>query len=306
MDNSVLIVGSLNIDVTLMVENFPKLGETIIGKSYYESCGGKGANQAVAVAALGLDASMLGKVGKDTFGITLLNNLKKYNIDTSYVLQDDCESGKAFIQVDKEGNNNIVVIPGCNFTLTPQEIDNSENAFLNCRAVILQNEIPMDTVLYVLKKAKKKNLLTVYNPAPAKRIDNEYIKYIDYLILNETELEEIFNLHLDDLQDKEKIFSMMLEKQLKNLIITVGEKGSIYITNSIIEYFSPFAVKAVDTTAAGDTFIGAFTMKILQGDNVPSAMKFANAASALAVSKRGAQESIPSVEEVYLFLNTNK
>lgn len=312
MSDSILIIGSLNMDVTVRVENLPRLGETIFSQSYYESCGGKGANQAVAAAALGLDVFMLGKVGKDAYGDKLIANLKQKNIHDDYVLRSDCPSGRAFIQVDKNGNNNIVVVAGCNFALSKQEIDSSQEAFVRSKALILQNEIPFPLVFYSLKKAKEENLLTIYNPAPAQKIDLEFIKYIDYLIMNEVELQEIFSLQTDDFNNPKKIFSQLQKIGLKNLIVTLGHKGSIYVNadaadeRSALQHFSAYPVQVVDTTAAGDTFIGAFTQKILQNKDISEAMRFANAAAALTVSRRGAQESIPSLQEVLDFYNSRQ
>lgn len=304
MKNRVLIVGSLNMDVTLQVKSLPRVGETILGEQYYESCGGKGANQAVATASLGCQVTMLGKVGNDDYGTVLIENLKKHNIDTSYIVQENCNTGRAFIQVDKKGNNNIVVVSGCNFALTKNEVDHFEKAFDSCLAVILQNEIPQPVILHVLKKAKKKNLITIYNPAPAKPFNSSWGSYIDYLIVNEVELEEIFGISVEDITNK-KTFALLKKQKIKTLIVTVGEQGSICIEDKEVFFFNAYQVKAVDTTAAGDTFVGAFTQKLLETEDVHVAIQFANAASAITVGRKGAQESIPHGEEVIAFLTEN-
>ena len=298
-----LIVGSLNLDITVKVNNIPKLGETIIGEKYFESFGGKGANQAVAASKLGMEVSMIGKVGNDSIGEKLLNNLVENKVNASGIIVSDIESGKAIIQIDNQGNNNIVVIPGSNFSIITEEIEELSEIFETNNVLITQYETPIDVVEYSLKKAKKLGLITIVNPAPAKKVSKDLYKYIDFLILNETELEIIFDINCDDIDFYEKVKKITVEYDLNDVILTLGDKGSIHIDKKgKIDEFKAYKVKAIDTTAAGDTFIGAFTNKYLETKNVSESIKFATAASAIVVTRFGAQNSIPSIKEVDAFI----
>lgn len=298
----ILVVGSLNMDLVVRVQNLPKLGETILGDAFYENPGGKGANQAVAAARLGAHVSMIGKIGKDAYGTALLENLKKNDIDTDGIIISDVITGRAVIEVDSMGNNNIVVIPGSNMELTKEDIDEKREIMENSDIVILQQEIPINTVEYVLKQAKKSGKITILNPAPAQKIEDDILKLVDYLILNETELELITGN--DTIKDEEypNIINDLQERGSKNIILTLGEKGGIYSEEDEINTYKALKVKAVDTTAAGDSFIGAFALKLAEEAKTEEAVNFAVAVSALTVTKIGAQQSLPTKTEVSEFL----
>ena len=302
-----LVIGSLNMDMTVKVEELPKLGETIFGNDFYESCGGKGANQAVAVSKLGMKTEMIGMVGKDSQGEKLIQNLNKYGIISDNVIKSDELTGRAIITVDKKGDNNIIVIPGSNFKITKEHIQDKQDVIASSDVVILQNEIPADTVEFSLLKAKELGKITIFNPAPARKLSEKVFKNTDYLILNETEMEEIFEIEFNDKEYTEKISSKKKEYSIKNIILTLGDKGSILFSedNSIKKY-DVYKVKAVDTTAAGDSFIGAFTMKICEIGNPDEAIKYATAVSAIVVTRQGAQDSIPTREEIEKFIEENK
>ena len=302
-----LVIGSLNMDMTVKVEELPKLGETIFGNDFYESCGGKGANQAVAVSKLGMKTEMIGMVGKDSQGEKLIQNLNKYGIISDNVIKSDELTGRAIITVDKKGDNNIIVIPGSNFKITKEHIQDKQDVIASSDVVILQNEIPSETVEFSLLKAKELGKITIFNPAPARKLSGEVFKNTDYLILNETEMEEIFEIKFNDEEYTEKISSKKKEYGIKNIILTLGDKGSILFSeDNNIKKYGVYKVKAVDTTAAGDSFIGAFTMKICELGNPDEAIKYATAVSAIVVTRQGAQDSIPTREEIEKFIEENK
>lgn len=302
--NKVLVVGSLNMDMTVKVEKLPKLGETIFGKEYYESCGGKGANQAIAISKLGVETEMIGMVGDDSQGKILIENLNKYNIKNDGIFINDKDvTGRAIITVDENGDNNIIVIPGTNFKLTKEFIEKSIEKIKNNDIIVLQNEIPMETIEYTLGKAKEYGKMTILNPAPAKKLSSKIIEKIDYLVLNETEMEEIFDLKYSDNNYFDNIIKLKKDKNLQNIILTLGDKGSVLFDkmNKITE-IPAYKVKAIDTTAAGDSFLGGFIAKLCETKNVEEALKFATAVSAIVVTRKGAQDSIPTREEVENFL----
>lgn len=302
-----LVIGSLNMDMTVKVEELPKLGETIFGNDFYESCGGKGANQAVAVSKLGMKTEMIGMVGKDSQGEKLIQNLNKYGIISDNVIKSDELTGRAIITVDRKGDNNIIVIPGSNFKITKEHIQDKQDVIASSDVVILQNEIPADTVEFSLLKAKELGKITIFNPAPARKLSEKVFKNTDYLILNETEMEEIFEIKFNDEEYTEKISIKKKEYGIKNIILTLGDKGSILFSeDNNIKKYDVYKVKAVDTTAAGDSFIGAFTMKICEIGNPDEAIKYATAVSAIVVTRQGAQDSIPTREEIEKFIEENK
>ena len=302
-----LVIGSLNMDMTVKVEELPKLGETIFGNDFYESCGGKGANQAVAVSKLGMKTEMIGMVGKDSQGEKLIQNLNKYGIISDNVIKSDELTGRAIITVDRKGDNNIIVISGSNFKITKEHIQDKQDVIASSDVVILQNEIPADTVEFSLLKAKELGKITIFNPAPARKLSGEVFKNTDYLILNETEMEEIFEIKFNDEEYTEKISIKKKEYGIKNIILTLGDKGSILFSkDNNIKKYDVYKVKAVDTTAAGDSFIGAFTMKICESGNSDEAIKYATAVSAIVVTRQGAQDSIPTREEIEKFIEENK
>ena len=302
-----LVIGSLNMDMTVKVEELPKLGETIFGNDFYESCGGKGANQAVAVSKLGMKTEMIGMVGKDSQGEKLIQNLNKYGIISDNVIKSDELTGRAIITVDKKGDNNIIVISGSNFKITKEHIQAKQDVIASSDVVILQNEIPSETVEFSLLKAKELGKITIFNPAPARKLSGEVFKNTDYLILNETEMEEIFEIKFNDEEYTEKISIKKKEYGIKNIILTLGDKGSILFSkDNNIKKYDVYKVKAVDTTAAGDSFIGAFTMKICEIGNPDEAIKYATAVSAIVVTRQGAQDSIPTREEIEKFIEENK
>ena len=298
---NICVIGSLNMDLVVNVENMPKIGQTLIGSNFKEVPGGKGANQAVAMARLNGNVSMIGKVGNDSFGQTLINALKNDNVNTKYIQVEKGASGVALITVDKNANNSIVVAPGANFKLTNNDIDNNIEAIQNSDIVVVQLETPLDTIKYSLKKAKELGKYTILNPAPAVVLEDEIIANVDLLTPNETELEIISGIQINKEEDIKVAAKKMIEKGVKELIVTLGSKGSLYINSEKSNFVSAYKVQAVDTTAAGDSYTGALSVALANNKNIEQAMDFASKVGALSVMKEGAQSSLPTLEDVQNF-----
>ena len=298
---NICVIGSLNMDLVVNVDTMPKPGQTIIGSNFKEVPGGKGANQAVAMARLNGNVSMIGKVGEDGFGQTLINSLKNDKVDTTYIQTAKGATGVALITVDKNAQNSIVVSPGANFEVKEDDIDNNIEAIKNSDIVVLQLETPLNTIKYALNKAKELNKYTILNPAPAVKLDNEIIKNVDLLTPNETELEIISGVSIETEEDIQKAAQIMIEKGVKELIVTLGSKGSLYINKEKSMFKKAYKVEAVDTTAAGDSYTGALAVALSQDKNIEDAMDFASKVGALSVLKEGAQSSLPTLEDVKNF-----
>lgn len=298
---NICVIGSLNMDLVVNVDTMPKPGQTIIGSNFKEVPGGKGANQAVAMARLNGNVSMIGKVGEDGFGQTLINSLKNDKVDTTYIQTSKGATGVALITVDKNAQNSIVVSPGANFEVKEDDIDNNIEAIKNSDIVVLQLETPLNTIKYALNKAKELNKYTILNPAPAVKLDDERIKNVDLLTPNETELEIISGVSIETEEDIQKAAQIMIEKGVKELIVTLGSKGSLYINKEKSMFKKAYKVEAVDTTAAGDSYTGALAVALSQDKNIEDAMDFASKVGALSVLKEGAQSSLPTLEDVKNF-----
>ena len=298
---NICVIGSLNMDLVVNVDTMPKPGQTIIGSNFKEVPGGKGANQAVAMARLNGNVSMIGKVGEDGFGQTLINSLKNDKVDTTYIQTSKGATGVALITVDKNAQNSIVVSPGANFEVKEDDIDNNIEAIKNSDIVVLQLETPLNTIKYPLNKAKELNKYTILNPAPAVKLDDEIIKNVDLLTPNETELEIISGVSIETEEDIQKAAQIMIEKGVKELIVTLGSKGSLYINKEKSMFKKAYKVEAVDTTAAGDSYTGALAVALSQDKNIEDAMDFASKVGALSVLKEGAQSSLPTLEDVKNF-----
>lgn len=298
---NICVIGSLNMDLVVNVDAMPKPGQTIIGSNFKEVPGGKGANQAVAMARLNGNVSMIGKVGEDGFGQTLISSLKNDKVDTTYIQTAKGSTGVALITVDKNAQNSIVVSPGANFEVKEEDIDNNIKAIENSDIVVLQLETPLNTIKYALNKAKELNKYTILNPAPAVKLDDEIIKNVDLLTPNETELEIISGVSIETEEDIQKAAQIMIEKGVKELIVTLGSKGSLYINKEKSMFKKAYKVEAVDTTAAGDSYTGALAVALSQDKGIEDAMDFASKVGALSVLKEGAQSSLPTLEDVKNF-----
>ena len=298
---NICVIGSLNMDLVVNVDKMPKPGQTIIGSNFKEVPGGKGANQAVAMARLNGNVSMIGKVGEDGFGQTLINSLKNDKVDTTYIKTTKGATGVALITVDNNAQNSIVVSPGANFEVKEEDIDNNIEAIKNSDIVVLQLETPLNTIKYALKKSKELNKYTILNPAPALKLDDEIIKNVDLLTPNETELEIISGVNIETEEDIQKAAQIMIEKGVKELIVTLGSKGSLYINKEKSIFKKAYKVQAVDTTAAGDSYTAALAVALSKDQSIEEAMDFASKVGALSVLKEGAQSSLPTLEDVENF-----
>ncbi|MBO3444534.1 ribokinase [Clostridium sp. CCUG 7971] len=294
----ICVIGSLNMDLVVNVCEMPKKGQTLIGSNFKEIPGGKGGNQAVAASRLGGDVYMIGKVGNDGFGQSLLKQLKADNVNTEYVQVEEGPSGVALITVDKNAENSIVVSPGANFKLTEDDIDKCIDAIKDSATVVIQLETPIDTIKYALEKSKELGKFTILNPAPAVKLSDDIIKNVDLLTPNETELEILSGLSINCEEDIKKAANVMLEKGVKQLIVTLGSKGSLYLDKDTMEFKKSYKVDAVDTTAAGDSYTGALSVALSQKKSIDEAMDFASKVGALCVTKIGAQTSIPNLYDI--------
>ncbi|WP_260871659.1 ribokinase [Bacillus sp. X1(2014)] len=303
---NILVVGSINMDIVNRVAKHPLPGETIKGQGTVYSPGGKGANQAVAAALAGGQVTMLGAVGKDPFSLELVTSLEKMNVDTSEIIKKDGTSGMAFITVEQSGENTIILSEGSNGKLSIKDVEERLHLLDEADVLLLQNEIPFETTFFVLKEAALRRIQTYVNPAPALEIPIDAFPLIDVLILNETEIEMVTGIRIDKKETEEQAINFLMNHGVKAVILTLGEQGSHYYSRSESRISTPgFKVNAVDTTAAGDTFIGSFAAAKTFGKDTKEALLFATAASAIAVTREGAQISIPLKEEIEKFLELN-
>jgi ribokinase len=304
---NILVVGSINMDIVNRVAKHPLPGETIKGLGSRYSPGGKGANQAVAAGLAGGHVTMLGAVGNDPYGLELVSSLDQSNVNASEIIKKQGTSGMAFITVDASGENTIILSEGANGKLTIKDAAERLHLLEQADLLLLQNEIPLETTLFVLKEAERLQVQTYFNPAPALEIPLAAFPLIDVLILNETEIEVVTGIAIDTEEAKERAINWLMDHGIKAIILTLGEKGSHYYSKSEGRIITPgFKVNAVDTTAAGDTFIGSFAAAKASGKKTKEALLFATAASAMTVTRHGAQNSIPLKNEIDVFLEVNK
>lgn len=294
--SEILVVGSLNADLVVRAPRFPQPGETISGEDLQVIPGGKGANQAVAAARLGASVSMLGRVGKDNFGDFLLSNLKSNNVDSRLVQRDDASTGTATIVVDANGQNSIVLSAGTNGKVSTADVEHA--SFLHHKLLLLQLEIPTLTVLRAAQLAKENGVTVILNPAPAKELPDELIALTDFIIPNETELSLLTGMDVNDLPSAENAARVLLQRGAKHVIVTLGSKGALIIDKETSTQVDTFKVDVVDTTAAGDAFIGGFATALLENKSIEESVRRGCACGALATTKFGAQPSLPTKAEV--------
>lgn len=294
----ILVIGSLNADLVVRSPRFPQPGETISGSDLLTIPGGKGANQAVAAARQNVNVAMVGRVGKDNFAPFLIENLNSNQVNTLHVAQDNVATGTAIIVVDENGQNSIVLSPGANGKVDSQDVDSSPDA----KILLLQFEIPMDSVLYAAKRYKAKGTTVILNPAPARHIPDELLAAVDILVPNESELSLLTNMHVTDVKSAELAAKEILKHGVKTVIVTLGSKGALMVTSSQVTQVDTYKVNVVDTTAAGDAFIGGFASAILSEKSLEESVRYGCACGALATTKLGAQPSLPTKEEVEKFI----
>jgi ribokinase len=298
MPGHIVVVGSINMDLVVRAPRHPEPGETILGSSFQTFPGGKGANQAVAAARLGGAVRMIGRVGTDSFGDSLLATLQKDRIDTSFVRRSaDTASGVALITVNEQGQNTIVVVPGANGKLSPQDIRDSREAFVGASVVLLQLEIPIETVKTAAEIAREEGAGVILNPAPAQQLSSNLLSKVDFLIPNESELGL-----LTGMQAVSIAADSLRSIGTRRLVVTLGSQGVLVIDEDGHHKLDAHTVPVVDTTAAGDAFVGAFAVALTEHRSTREAAVWGNAAGALAVTAAGAQPSLPDRPQLEDFL----
>lgn len=300
MVNHVVVLGSINVDTTYHVNRFPQPGETIAAQSKSSAPGGKGANQAVAAARSGAQTAFVGAVGSDNEGQYMLEALKENDIDTSHINIDKYHgTGSAAITLDANGQNDIMVYGGANQAMQPGEFGDLSELLAHTDFLIAQFETPQAVALDLFKQAKEQGVTTVLNPAPAHEIMPELLQYTDVIAPNETECALLTGIELTDEDSMLKSADYFRERGVKHLLITLGDRGVFYATPDDHGLVPAFKVKAVDTTAAGDTFIGALCSRLEKNlANVEDSLRYAQRASSLTVQRMGAMPSIPTGEDV--------
>ena len=297
----IIVVGSSNTDMVIKTDHIPVPGETVLGGKFFMNPGGKGANQAVAVARLGEEVVFITKIGRDVFGVELLKKIKKEGISTEFAaIHKSKPSGVALITLGENAENSIVVSPGANKKLKKKNINKALDEIKKADIILIQLEIPMKIVEHVIAISKTYGKKIILNPAPGQKLKDELFESLFAITPNEIEAEIITGIKVVDLDSAKKAAIILRDKGVTNVIITMGEKGAYVFSKEFSGIISGHKVEAKDTTAAGDTFNGAFAVAINRGDALDEAVKFANKAASLAVKKFGAQSSIPYLKDMDL------
>jgi ribokinase len=288
----IAVVGSANIDLTTFADRFPKPGETIFGQKFHLGFGGKGANQAVAARLCGADVSMVARVGSDLFGPATIENFCKLGIDPTYVKQvEGLSSGVAPIFVEPNGQNRILVVKGANDAVRPRDVDDAAGLLRSVDSIVLQFEIPVETVYYTIGFARKHQIRCILNPAPAQAVDMAALEGLDYFIPNESEAEAITGIPVKTLEDARQCAHQLVDGGIRRVIITLGGNGCLLASREGTEHVAPFAVESVDSTGAGDAFIGSFAVFLGEGVSEKEAVLRANLYAALSTTGIGTQKS---------------
>jgi ribokinase len=288
----IAVVGSANIDLTTFTNQFPKPGETIFGQKFDLGFGGKGANQAVAARLCGADVFMVARVGNDLFGPATIENFRKLGIDTTHVKQiEGLSSGVAPIFVEANGQNRILVIKGANDALRPADVDAAAETLMGADCIVLQFEIPLPTVYYTIEFARKHGILCILNPAPAQAVDLHALKDLDYFVPNESEAESIIGSPVKNVEDAKECAQKLVAGGIRRVIITLGANGSLLATREGIAHVPAFEVNSVDSSGAGDAFIGSFAVFLAEGVPEQEAVRRANLYAGLSTTGVGTQKS---------------
>lgn len=309
MSSRITVVGSINMDLVIRTPRMPLPGETLKGHDFHVIPGGKGANQAVAAARQGAEVTLVGRVGDDDFGRKQRDDLWRNRIDTTWLTIDAEQStGIAMIAVDKAGQNSIIISPGANGSITPQQIERSKEAICRADILICQLEIPFEAVYQTIELAYDQGVPIILNPAPAPDhpINPALLKKIQYIIPNESEAEALTGMKIESLSTIEQVAFQLQRLGAQTVILTLGENGVFAIHDGTIIHKPAVSVEAVDTTAAGDVFVGSFAVALTEGHSVPEAITFAQYAAALSVTHLGAQSSIPTRQEVDQFVKNRE
>lgn len=300
MENKkILVIGSSNTDMTVITDRLPVPGETVLGGKFAMGPGGKGANQAVAAQRLGGNTSFICKVGKDIFGENAVRHYRNEGLDTTGVMISEQPSGVALISVDKKAENCIVVASGANADITEADIEANRKAIEEASILLLQLEIPVEAVVKAAKIGHEAGVYVILNPAPACDLPEEIYRYLSLIIPNQTEIALMTGIEARDEEGAAKAVEALRDKGVKDVIVTMGSKGSMVYHEGKATFVPSQKVNAVDTTAAGDTYCGGLCVALSEGKDIIEAARFATAASALTVQKQGAQESIPYRKDIY-------
>jgi ribokinase len=302
----IVVVGSLNMDLVVRSPRIPRPGETIIGHALHMLPGGKGANQAVAAARLGAQVALVGRVGGDAFALPLLDNLAANRVDRTCVTQDAGEAtGVALIEVDDTGQNSIVVVSGANARLSPADVEAAEATIAAAQVLLLQLESPSDTVLRAAQVAHGHGVTVILNPAPARALSAELLRTVDVLIPNESETALLTGLPVDSLAQAKVAAQALLTGGVPTVVLTLGDRGALLAQPHALAHFPAFSVTPVDTTAAGDAFVGGFAVALAEGRSPEEAIRWGNATGALAATQLGAQPSLPDRPAALALLSTS-
>ena len=298
--SDISVLGIFVADISFSGPKIPAVGETILGNKYNVGPGGKGCNQAVAIARLGGKVNFISKIGKDAYGKLALETLKKNNINTENIIQDEkLQTGVAGILVDKQsGKNAINVIVGAPNSLKISEMNSQINLIKSSKIFLTQLEIPKDVTLHCLKTAKENGCLTILNPAPASEISKEFYSYIDYFTPNETEAEFYTGIKITNEKEAKQAADKLINLGIKKIIITLGEKGLFYSDGQEEIHLKASSVKAIDTTGAGDAFNGALAFSLFKGKPIKACLELANKAAGLSTTKLGAGDAMPFIKDV--------
>ena len=295
----IVVIGSCNTDMVINTERLPQPGETIIGGNFFMNAGGKGANQAVAAARLGGRVSFMAKVGNDHFGSRSIEQYKSEGIEVEHILVDnDNPSGVALIMVDAKGENCIAVASGANALLRPEDIDKATDTIERGDIVLMQLETPLETVEYASRIAREKGKKVILNPAPALHLPESLLNNLYMIIANETETEYISGIKITDMDSICRAADIISSRGVENVVITLGSKGAFVKENGAYHQVPAIKVKAVDATAAGDTFCGALCVALAEGKDILEAVEFANRCASVTVTRLGAQSSLPYRSEI--------
>ena len=298
--SDISVLGIFVADISFSGSKIPAVGETILGNKYNVGPGGKGCNQAIAIARLGGKVNFISKIGKDSYGELALNTLKKNKINTKNIIQDtNLQTGVAGILVDKNsGKNAINVIVGAPSTLKINEIDDQINLIKNSKIFLTQLEVPKDVTLHCLKVAKENGCVTILNPAPASEISKEFYNNIDFFTPNETEAEFYTGIKITNEKDAKQAADKLINLGIKKVIITLGEKGLFYSDGKEEIYLKAYSVKAIDTTGAGDAFNGGLAFGISNGKSIKECLALANKVAGISTTKLGAGDAMPFIKDI--------
>jgi len=302
MSSTTIVAGSVNMDLVVRASRMPKEGESLIGSGFSMVPGGKGANQAVAAARLGSTTHFVGRVGSDVFGTSLRENLGSCGVNTDHLIEDDGPTGVAMIIVNEVGQNSIVVALGANDEVRPDDLRRAAGLFDEADFLLLQLEIPLETVEAALDMARAAGVRSVLDAGPPRKLPVELVRKADILSPNETETAAMTGVEVVDPATAREAANKLLDDGVETVVLKLGEQGSFVATREFEEHLPAYRIDAVDTTAAGDAFTAALAVALADGDDLVGAVRFANAAGAVAVTRFGAQPSMPTRDEVERFI----